>query len=151
MSPAPVGLHDVGRRIGGQPEEPVAREHRRPVLPLLGDHDPRPEPERRAAGADEVRLVRELLELAVVEHQAVHRGERAAQGRLRDLDPQVHRVHGHEAGARALLAHLPLQVGLDVGQEQDVGVARRRGQLGLEVLEHVEVRVRVSRRLMSRW
>ena len=44
-----------------------------------------------------------------------------------------------EAGAAALLAHRALQVGLDVGQEQDVG--RRRGlrELRLEVLEDVEV------------
>jgi hypothetical protein len=58
---------------------------------------------------------------------------------VRDVDPQVHRVHRDEAGARALLANAELEVGLDVGQEEDVAGLGRVGELGLEVLEDVEV------------
>ena len=41
--------------------------------------------------------------------------------------------------AAALLAHLALEVGLDVAEEQHLGVARRRRELRLEVLEDVQV------------
>ena len=58
-----------------------------------------------------------------------------------DVDPQVHRVQSHEARAVALLADLELKAGLDVGQEQDLRSARGLGQLGREVLEHVQLRV----------
>jgi hypothetical protein len=38
-----------------------------------------------------------------------------------------------------LVAHVELQVGLDVGEEQDLGLLAGVGQLGLEVAEHVEL------------
>ncbi len=65
--------------------------------------------------------------------------DRAHQRLVRDVDPQVHRVQRHEARVLALLAHPALEVGLDVGQEQHVARPRRLRQLGLEVLEDVEV------------
>src|SRR5438093_567688 len=55
------------------------------------------------------------------------------------VDPEVHRVHGHEAGVGALLAHAALEIGLDVGQEEDFAVLGRLRELGLEGLEDVEV------------
>ena len=45
------------------------------------------------------------------------------------------------ARIRALLAHLALQVGLDVREEDDVGVGDASRQLRLEVGEDVELRV----------
>ena len=60
---------------------------------------------------------------------------------VRDVDPEVHRVHRDEPRGRALLAHVALQVGLDVAQEQHLGVARGGRELRLEVLEDVEVRL----------
>jgi hypothetical protein len=60
---------------------------------------------------------------------------------VRGLDPQVHRVQADDARIRALLAHLALQVGLDVGQEDHVRRPGRPRQLGLPVGEHVELRV----------
>ena len=65
--------------------------------------------------------------------------DRRQQRLVRDVDPQVHRVHRDEARGRALLAHLALQLGLDVGEEDDLGRARGVRELRLEVLEHVEV------------
>ena len=59
----------------------------------------------------------------------------------RDVDPQVHRVERDEARLRQLRAHVALQVGLDVRQEQHVAGARALGQLRLEALEHAQLRV----------
>jgi hypothetical protein len=78
-----------------------------------------------AGGAHEVRLVGELLDLLVVDDQAVDAGDRLQQLRPRDLDPHVHRVHGHEAGLAALHVDRALEAGVDVGQEQRLGGARR--------------------------
>src|SRR4051812_33184862 len=133
------GVDDVGRRIGRQREVAVAREEGGAVLALLGDDDARAEVEHGARGAYEVRLVRELLELAVVEDHAVDEPDRAHERLVGDVDPQVHRVHPHEPRRRALLAHTALEVGLDVREEDDVRARRGLRQRGLEVLEDVEV------------
>src|SRR6202034_1484649 len=58
-----------------------------------------------------------------------------------NVDPEVHRVQGHELRLAAPLEHAQLEVGLDLGQEQHVAVAGGRRKLRLEVLEHVELRV----------
>ena len=133
------GVDDVGRRVGREREVAVAREQRGAVLALLGDDDGRAEVEHRAGGAHEVRLVGELLELAVVEDHAVDAVDGADQRLVRDVDPQVHRVQRNEARVGALLAHLALEVGLDVGEEEDVGGRGGVRQRRLEVLEDVEV------------
>ena len=64
----------------------------------------------------------------------------------------IHRSIESSAVKRAArTARAPaLQVGLDVRQEQDVGVARGRGELRLEVLEDVEVGLQRVAGLMSR-
>ena len=132
-------IDHVGRRIGGEREVALAREQRGAVLALLGDHHGRAEVEHLVGGAHEVGLVGELLDLAVVEDHAVDQADRAQQRLARDVDPQVHRVHRHEARLGALLADLALEVGLDVGEEDDVGGRGLRRQRRLEVLEDVEV------------
>ena len=90
-------------------------------------------------GLDRGRRAGELLELLVVEDQAVDGLDGPHERVVRDVDPQVHRVHRDEARVLALLADVELQVGLDVGQEEDVAVLGGRRELGLEVLEDVEV------------
>ena len=111
------------------------------VLALLGDDDPRPQAEHVAGGRDEVGLPGQLAQLLVVEDQAVDERDHLEQLVARDVDPQVHRIEGDEPRVGALLADLELEPRLDVGQKQHLGRAGRRRQLGLEVLEHVELGV----------
>jgi hypothetical protein len=88
-------------------------------LPTTGLQPPAQE---LLGGQQRVGLAREQLELLVVEEQAVHRADRALERVARDVDPQVHGVHGDEARPRALLADAELQVGLDVREEEHVAV-----------------------------
>ena len=136
------GVDDVRRRIGRQREVAVAREQRGAVLALLGDDDARAEVEHRVGGADEVRLVGELLELAVVEDHAVDDAGSCACSDSWAMSIQrfIESIATKRA-LRALLAHLALEVGLDVGEEDDVGGRRGLRQRRLEVLEDVEVRL----------
>ena len=57
------------------------------------------------------------------------------------VDPVIHGVAGHQLHIRHLLAHAPLQHGIDVGQKQKLRVAIRVGNLGLERREHVQLGV----------
>ena len=58
-----------------------------------------------------------------------------------DLDPQVHRVKRGKPRARALRANGPLQIGLDIRQEQDLAFPGGERELGLEMLEHAQARL----------
>ncbi len=62
--------------------------------------------------------------------EAVDGGDRLHERLAGDLDPQVHRVERGETRAAALLADRALQVGLDVGEEQHLALARRGESLG---------------------
>jgi hypothetical protein len=92
-------------------------------------------------GRHEVGLARQLAQLGVVEDHAVALLDRAHERVPRDVDPQVHRVERHEARVWELAANLALQIGLDVGEKQDIARARALGELRREALEHPELRV----------
>jgi len=57
------------------------------------------------------------------------------------FDPEVHRVEAREPRPLALLAHVALEIGLDVGQEERLRVDRALRELRLEVGEDVELGV----------
>ena len=65
--------------------------------------------------------------------------DRVNERLARRVDPVVHRIHRDEPRARALVAYLALDAGLDVGEEEDVGVAGRGRQLRLEVREDIQL------------
>ncbi len=140
-------VHDLLQRVRGERKEGVARDERRAVLALLGDDDPRPAAVRSAPAEDlacrrdDVRATGELAELAVVEDHAVDFAHDLDEGLARRLDPQVHGVHGDEAGVGHLPAHPQLQLGLDVGEEKDIALARVLRELRREVLEDAEPRL----------
>ena len=60
---------------------------------------------------------------------------------LRARDPVVHRVERDDARPLALLQHIELQIGLRVGEEEDVGGPLLLVQLRLKLREHVELRL----------
>ena len=94
-----------------------------------------------ARGAHQVRLLGEHAQLGVVHQDEVDRADRRDERVARRVDPEVHRVEADEPGAGALLAHLELEVGLDVGEEQRLRGLRLLRELRLEVAEHVQLRV----------
>src|SRR5205085_7771432 len=72
---------------------------------------------------------------------AIGQGDRLDQRVASRLDPQVHRVEPDEPRLRALLADPPLQIRLDVREEQDIRPARSLGELGLAVREYPQPRL----------
>ena len=123
------------QRIGRQREEALARDSAAPYSPCLatitlGAPAPRDLAADLAAAtrfglpvswrsSASLRIRQSTLSIACDERVA------------RDVDPQVHRVERDEARVGQLRAHLALQVGLDVGQEQHVAGARALRQLRL--------------------
>ena len=112
-----------------------------PYSPCLAIDHARAHLEHRARGADEVRLVGELLDLLVVDDQAVDAARSSASSDVaRDVDPQVHRVHARRTAppctARARRAGG--RAGCWPGTAR-LGRARGVRELRLEVLEDVEV------------
>src|SRR5207245_9275365 len=58
------------------------------------------------------------------------------------LDAEVHRVEGHEAGTGLHLAEdVELELGIDVGEEDEGRTPEPVAERGAEVGEHVELRV----------
>ena len=55
-----------------------------------------------------------------------------------DVDPEVHRVGRDERGRADLAEHVELERRIDVAEEDELGVAVRVGELGLEGREHAE-------------
>ena len=57
------------------------------------------------------------------------------------LDPIVHGVAGHQLDGGHGIAHAALQHGIDVGEEEEIGIAIRVGNFGLERRKDVELGV----------
>jgi hypothetical protein len=89
----------------------------------------------------QVRLARELTGLRVVDDDDVDLAHGVPHPFGHGVDPVVHRVERDQLRARDLLAHLDLQVRLDVAEEDEARRPRRIGELRLEVGEDVELRV----------
>jgi len=115
-----------------KPTKPPANVSPAPVAPI----------QDLAGSGDQVRALGELTQLLVVEDQAVDAADDLDQLVPGDVDPQIHRIQCDEPGVGALLADLELQSRLDVGEEQNLRGARRGRELGLEVLEHVQLGVK---------
>src|SRR5690606_19974032 len=67
--------------------------------------------------------------------------EQPEQLRALALDPEVHGVTCDEARRAHLLEYFELEHGIDVAEEDPLGVAERVGDLRLEVREHAEPRL----------
>ena len=115
---------DALERIGRQREEALLGEERRAVLALL-DHDHARAPLADApGGAAQVRLAGQLANLGVVEQHRVDQLDRLDERVARRSRSSSSSSRARRRRPRALLAHLPLQVGLDVGQEERLRGAR---------------------------
>ena len=98
-----------------------------------------------AEGDDGARSLHEIVvagqhaDFGVVDEQHVEAFENFKQGRAMVLDPVVHGVAGDELDARHRFAHAALQHGIDVGEEEKVGVAIGVGNFGLEGGEDIQL------------
>ena len=88
----------------------------------------------------QVRLVRDHLGFSVVDQQHVDQFQHFGQLAGSAVDPEIHRVAARETNAVHLPPHRGLQRRVNVRQKQEVGVSVFLGNLGLELLEHVQLR-----------
>ena len=137
----PGRVADLGQGEGGHREGVVAGEQGGAVLAALDDHDPRARFHDPVGGDDQVGFAGQHPQLGVVEQQAVDLADHVHQGVAGGVDPEVHRVESDEPGAGRLRSHLPLQVRLDVAEEEHLRRARLLAQLRDEVGEDVELGV----------
>jgi hypothetical protein len=72
------------------------------------------------AGFDQAGFLGQFARLAVIEDEHVDPLEEVEQGGLGDVDPEVHRVGDDKLRFFHLVEHLQLQVGCDVGEEDEV-------------------------------
>jgi hypothetical protein len=86
-------------------------------------------------------LARELARLFFVDDEKVDALEHLRERVGLPLDPEVHRVGDDELRSLDLLENLDLQGGVDVAEQDVVGVEVRLGELGFEIGEHVELRL----------
>ena len=90
------------------------------------------------AGFDQAGFFGQFACFAVIEDEHVDPLEEVEQGGLGDVDPEVHRVGDDELRFVHLVEHLQLQIGRDIGQEDEVTrfemVRKLRGE-GLEDIE----------------
>ena len=128
-------VDDALEREGGQREEAArAVTSAAPYSPCLATTAPRaPALEHASRRARETRFGlpvswRSSASLRITQSTDVDRRDQRVAG---DLDPEVHRVQRDEARVGQLGAHLALQVGLDVREEQHVARARGGGELRL--------------------
>lgn len=71
------------------------------------------------AGFDETGFAGELAGFAVVEDEHVHAADEAGEGVFGDVDPEVHRIRDDEARLADLVENMVLEVGRDVGKEDN--------------------------------
>ncbi len=116
-------------------------EERRAVLAVLDDQRARAESHDGARGLHEVVVAGQHARFSVVDEQNVEALENFKQGRAMVLDPVIHGVAGDELDAGHGLAHAALQDGIDVGEEEKLGVAIGVGDFGLEGGEDIELGV----------
>ncbi len=137
-------IHRLQRK-GRRRKDRLLREEKRAVFPPLDDQDLRPHLQDFARHLHQVGLLNQLPGLAVVDHHDVHLLQYLEKGFAFSVDPEVHRVQGHQLGRPGPLQHLQLKVGIDVRQEDQLGLAVMIRQLRLEPLEHIELRLQRDR------
>src|SRR5690606_35615623 len=74
----------------------------------------------------------------VVDEQEVDPTEQLEQGIPLPLDPEVHRVACDQTRLADLIQHVELQLGIDVAEEDPLGVPEALGDVRLEVREDAE-------------
>ena len=90
---------------------------------MLDDQDARAESHDSARGLNEVVVAGEHARFSVVDEEDVEALENFEQRGAMVLDPVVHGVAGDELDAGHGFAHAALQDGIDVGEEEEFGVA----------------------------
>ena len=70
---------------------------------------------------DQVRILPERSSLAVIDDQHIDLLQHLPQRVAFPVDPEIHRIAGHETRALHLLQDIELQIGVDVAEEQHIG------------------------------
>ena len=125
--------------VGGAGEELIflLAKQEAAVLTALHDDETRSFGLQATPGIDEIRRAREFFGLAIVDDEQVDALEHVMQTLVGDVDPEIHRVGGHEV-CLALIEHLHLIVRAHVSGHGHLGLLCGGGELRLPVFEHVQ-------------
>ncbi len=129
------------QRMGRREEDAIFGEQKGAILAALDDDGARPVGEDDARGRREKALPGELHGFFIVHQHTVDSPQQALEPGTGSVEPELHRVAGDELRIGHLLQHLELQLRLDIGQEDQLRVAVRRGQRRMEIGEDVELGV----------
>ena len=120
-------------------ERTFAKENCRAVFSVLDDQRLRAHGQHFLRGARQVGFVGQHLGFGVVDQQDIDQLQRFREFLGRAFDPVIHGVAAGQAHTVHLAADIGLQRGLDVGQEQKLGVFVLFRNLRVESLEYVQV------------
>ena len=133
------GIVDIFEGIGRAAEElAFFAEEQAAVFAFFDGDVLRAEGLDGASGFDQAGLAGELARLAVVENEHVDAAKEADERVFRDVDPEIHGVCDDKSWRRDLVEDVVLQIGRNVGEEDDGWGAVGFRQNGGEMLEDVE-------------
>ena len=110
-----------------------------PYSPCLMTSDLGPRVRIFAGGQDEAVLSGEQFGFAVVDEKDIDFLQCFQQFGALDVDPEIHGVAADQRHFRHFAAHVELQLGHDVGEEEKFGIFVGGGNFGDEVFKDVEV------------
>ena len=91
-------------------------------------------------GSRQVGFCSQHFGFTIVDHQNVDQAQCLAKLRVGAADPIIHGIAAGQFDAGEPAAHCGLQTGIDIGQEQKIGIFVLRRDTRLEVLKDVQVR-----------
>jgi hypothetical protein len=109
------------------------------VLAMLDDQRFGAEGKNLSGGKDQAVLAGEELGFAIIDEKDIDFLQCFEQFGALDVNPEIHGVAADESYSGHFAAHVELQFGLDVGEEENLGVCVSGRNLGGEVFKNIEV------------
>src|SRR5208283_5290849 len=128
------------KRVMSDSERSFAKENCGAIFPVLDDQRLRAHGQNFLCGAGQVGLAGQHLRLGVVDQQHVHQLQGFGEFLRSAFNPVIHGIAAGKAHAVHLAPYVGLQSGLDVGQEQEVGVFVLVGDARLKSLKDIQIR-----------
>ena len=120
-------------------ERALAEKDGRAVFAVLHHQPARPAGQNFIGGARQAGIAGQHFGLGIVDQQHVDELQRLRQFLRLAVDPVIHGVAAHQPRVAHLPPHPGLQQGIDVGEEEKVGVEKFLRDLRVEILEDVQL------------
>ena len=137
--PRPRGVADILQRKGRGGKPAPIGEAERSVFPSLDHQRARAPRQNRLGRPDYVRLLGQHPRLGIIDDEDLDVFESLPECLGFPLNPEVHGVSGDQAGGHDLGQDLPLQVRIDVRQEDHLSIPVGFGQSGMEFCKDIEL------------